>query len=124
MVMGLPTSFALLVVNIVWTGALPAWSGAMLAAYCVVCSCVTLSQPAVGMAFPPALAGRALSAFNLVIFLGVFAVQWGVGLLIDALMGLGLAKVHSFQAAMAAFLLCCIVSYAHFLRAARHNRRT
>jgi predicted MFS family arabinose efflux permease len=124
MVLGLPISFALLAANIVGTGALPAWSGALLAAYCVACSCVTLSQPSLGMAFPPALAGRALSAFNLVIFLGVFAVQWGVGLAIDAMMAMGLAKAHAFQAAMAAFLLCCVVSYAHFLRAARHNRRT
>ena len=124
MVRGLPISFALLAANIAWTGALPAWSGALLAAYCMACSCVTLSQPAVGMAFPPALAGRALSAFNLVIFLGVFAVQWGIGLAIDGMVSLGLAQAHAFRVAMAAFLLCCIASYAHFLHAARHNPRT
>ena len=50
---------------------------------------VSLSQPAVGAAFPPHQAGRALSAFNLVIFSGVFCVQWGIGLLVDALQGLG-----------------------------------
>jgi hypothetical protein len=38
---------------------------------------VSLAQPAVGMTFPQALAGRALSAYNLVIFSGVFVVQWG-----------------------------------------------
>ena len=102
---------------------MPAWSGVLLAAYCVACSCITLSQPAVGMAFAPAIAGRALSAFNLVIFLGVFAVQWGIGLGIDGLVGLGMASVPAFQTAMAMFLLCCLVSYAYFLRAASHNRR-
>ena len=36
-----------------------------------------------------ALAGRALSAYNLVIFAGVFVMQWGIGLLIDALLAAG-----------------------------------
>ena len=44
------------------------------------------------MAFPPRWPGRALSAYNLVIFLGVFVVQWGIGLLIDALPAAGLAR--------------------------------
>ena len=50
---------------------------------------VALAQPAVGMAFPPSLAGRALSAYNLVIFAGVFVVQWGIGLLDRWLPGRG-----------------------------------
>jgi len=124
MITGLPISFVLMAANIAVTAAMPSWSTALLAAYCVACSSVTLSQPAVGMAFPPALAGRALSAFNLVIFLGVFVVQWGIGLLVDGLVGLGMAKAQSFQSAMAIFLVCCVASYAYFLRAARHNRRT
>jgi hypothetical protein len=44
------------------------------------------------MAFPSALAGRALSAYNLVIFIGVFVVQWGIGLLVDAFRALGWPK--------------------------------
>ena len=62
-------------------------------AWAVFCGCSTviaLAQPAVGMALPAALAGRALSAYNLVVFAGIFAVQWGVGLAIDALQALGL----------------------------------
>ena len=65
---------------------------------------VALAQPAVGMAFPPALAGRALSAYNLVIFAGVFVMQWGIGLLIDGFGAIGLGEVASFRAAMAVFL--------------------
>ena len=49
------------------------------------------SRPS-AQAFPAALAGRALSAFNLVIFGGVFCIQWGIGLLIDGLRALGLAR--------------------------------
>ena len=73
------------------------------------------------MAFSPAVAGRALSAFNLVIFLGVFSVQWGIGLMIDGLMGLGLTQALSFQLAFTAFLVCCVASYVHFVRATGHN---
>ena len=121
---GMPVSFVVLAATIVWTPSLPAASGALLALYCVTCSCVTLSQPAVGMAFPPSLAGRALSAFNLVIFLGVFAVQWSIGLMIDGLAAWGLARQPAFQLSMLVFLVGCVASYAFFLRAAGHNRRT
>ncbi len=119
---GLPVSFVLLAVIIVATSRVPAWAGALLSAYCVACTFVTLSQPAVGMAFPSQLAGRALSAFNLVIFLGVFVVQWGIGLMIDGLMALGVAKPLSFQCAMGVFLVCCVGSYGYFVRAPRHNQ--
>jgi hypothetical protein len=68
------------------------------------------------MAFKPALAGRALSAFNLIIFSGVFTVQWGIGLLVDAFKSLGLAQIASFQAAFSVFLACCVAAYSYFLR--------
>jgi hypothetical protein len=68
------------------------------------------------MAFPSALAGRALSAYNLVLFLGVFVVQWGMGLMIDAFKAMAWAEAHAFQGAMAVFLVCCIVSYSYFLK--------
>ena len=115
----MPVSFAVLAGTIAITAAWPGAATALLAAYCVTCSCVTLSQPAVGMAFPSALAGRALSAFNLVIFGGVFCVQWGIGLLIDALRAWGLAEVDAFRLAFAAFGLCCVLAYLWFLRAGR-----
>ena len=92
------------------------------ALFCVSCTSVALSQPAVAMAFPQALAGRALSAFNLVIFAGVFVVQWGIGLAVDAFAAAGLSTVASFQAAMAVYLACNAGAYAFFmLRGQRHN---
>lgn len=120
----LPISFVLLGFTIVATASMPSGTSALLGAYCVASSCVTLSQPAAGMAFPAAVAGRALSAFNLVIFLGVFVIQWGIGLVIDALVAMGVAKALSFQLALAMLLLCCMGAYAKFLRAASHNPRT
>jgi hypothetical protein len=69
------------------------------------------------MVFPPALAGRALSAYNLVIFAGVFVIQWGIGLLVDAFAAAGLGEIGSFRAAMAVFLGCSIMSYGYFMLA-------
>jgi MFS family permease len=86
------------------------------ALFCATSSFVSLAQPAVGMAFPSEVAGRALSAYNLVMFLGVFVVQWSVGLLIDSFTGLGWAVPQAFQGAMAVFSVCCLLAYSFFLR--------
>jgi MFS family permease len=111
MTWGIPLNLwvqAVLVVVGPGTGTL-AW-----ALFCMTNSVVSLAQPAVGLAFPPALAGRALSAFNLVIFSGVFAVQWGFGLLVDGFLLLGATTPQAFQAAMGLFLMCSIAAYAFF----------
>lgn len=115
---GLPLSLLILLAIIV---AGPAAGGAAWALFCVSCTFVSLSQPAVGMAFPQALAGRALSAFNLVIFAGVFVVQWGIGLAVDAFASAGLSTTESFRAAMGVFLACNTGAYLWFARAQRHN---
>ena len=110
--MGVPLSLGLLA----WALVLGPGAGATLwAAWCVSCTFVSLSQPAVAQVFPPALAGRALSAFNLVIFAGVFCVQWGIGLAIDGLRSLGWAEADAFRAAFALFGLCAAAAYAWFL---------
>lgn len=75
------------------------------AMWCITTSVVTLSQPALAQAFPKEQAGRALSAFNLVVFLGVFVNQWGIGLLIDALSKNGLDRVDCYRTAFGAVLL-------------------
>jgi hypothetical protein len=91
------------------------------ALFCVSCTFVSLAQPAVGMAFAPALAGRALSAYNLVIFSGVFVVQWGIGLLVDVFGSAGLGTADAFRWALVVFLLCSTLSYLWFLRARPDN---
>jgi predicted MFS family arabinose efflux permease len=112
--LGLPSSFVVLAAIIIAGPAAGAWSWAL---FCVSCTFVSLAQPAVGMVFPPAVAGRALSAYNLVIFAGVFVIQWGIGLLVDAFGAAGLGEVGSFRAAMAVFLGCSVLSYGYFLLA-------
>ena len=111
---GAPLSLILLAINII-AGAATGWPGWAL--FCVCASVLGLAQPAVGMAFPQALAGRALSGYNLVIFAGVFVMQWGIGLLIDVFRATGLGEIASFQAALTVILCCSIASYAFFLGA-------
>ncbi|KQT12965.1 MFS transporter [Ramlibacter sp. Leaf400] len=100
----------------------PAAGPLALALFCVSSTFVSLAQPAVGMAFPTALAGRALSAYNLVIFLGVFVMQWGIGLLVDGFRALGWAEVAAFRGAFTVFLALSAASYAWFLLGSRDNR--
>jgi predicted MFS family arabinose efflux permease len=117
---GLPLSFCVLTVII---AAGPAAGAGSWALFCMSCSFVSLAQPAVGMAFPPALAGRALSAYNLVIFVGVFVLQWGIGLLVDGFGALGLDEVSCFRLAMTVFLACSVVSYGYFVLAKDNSRQ-
>ncbi|MBI5721939.1 MAG: MFS transporter [Burkholderiales bacterium] len=110
---GLPVCLAVLLGNL-WLG--PAAGAWHWAAWCVACSFVSVSQPAVGAAFPTARAGRALSAFNLVIFSGVFSTQWGIGLLVDAALALGAGNVAAYRVAFGVFAACSLASYLWLLR--------
>ena len=73
------------------------------------------------MAFPPAQAGRALSGYNLVMFVGVFAAQWGIGLLIDGFSRLDWGVVASFQGALMVYGLLSAIAYVHFMSRAGDN---
>lgn len=117
---GLPLHFAVLAALI---AAGPAAGPAALALYCTSSTFVALAQPAVGMVFPASLAGRALSAYNLVIFVGVFVVQWGIGLLVDLFRAHGCDEVSAFRAAFAVFLVTGLLSYGWFLWSRSHNRQ-
>jgi MFS family permease len=112
---GVPLSF-LVVCALVWMGpAVGSGAAIVMALFCVTSTFVALAQPAVGMAFPSHLAGRALSAYNLVVFAGIFVVQWGIGLLVDAGLGLGLTKPAAYQAALACFGVCSVLSWLYFV---------
>jgi predicted MFS family arabinose efflux permease len=119
---GMPSSFLLLALIVSSGQGSGMWSATLWTVYCMSCTFVALAQPSVAMAFKPALAGRALSAYNLVIFSGVFAVQWGIGLAIEGFRGLGFTEIQGFQAAMGTFLMCSVASYLYFLIAKSHNQ--
>src|SRR5262249_31074537 len=57
----------------------------MLAAFLALASFISISHPAVAMAFPAHEAGRAVSAFNLLLFTGAFGWQWLIGVFVDLL---------------------------------------
>lgn len=109
---GAPISLAALVLALILGPRAGAWVWVL---FSVGCTVVSLSQPAVGLALPATLAGRALSAYNLVIFLGVFTVQWGIGLAIDALRRLGWETLSAFRGGFALLAVCCLLSYVWFL---------
>jgi predicted MFS family arabinose efflux permease len=117
---GLPFSL-LVLLAIVWLGPRAGWP--LWALFCVSSTFVSLAQPAVAQALPPEAAGRALSAYNLVIFAGIFCLQWAIGLAVDGLIALGLDTVASFRGAVALFGLCCLAAYMAFLRSYRRSRR-
>jgi predicted MFS family arabinose efflux permease len=108
---GLPTSVVALVLAIA-LGPQASWP--FWAAYCVLSTFVSVTQPAVAMAFPAHLTGRALSAYNLMIFAGVFAVQWGIGLIINAALAQGLGKLAAYQLAHGVFAAACALSLGWF----------
>jgi len=117
--LGLPLGFAAMAVIIALGERAGPWHWA---AFCAGTTFAALAQPAIGLAFPPALAGRALSAYNLVIFVGIFAVQWGVGLLVDAFRALGWAEVSSFQAAMGTYLVASVLAWGWSVSGRPDNR--
>ncbi len=117
---GVPSSFVVLALILV---AGPAAGAVAWAAFCVSSTFLAMAQPAVGMAFAPALAGRALSAYNLIIFGGVFVVQWGIGLLVDGFLAAGFTEVGAFRGAMSVFLACIVLSYAYFVLAKDNSRQ-
>jgi predicted MFS family arabinose efflux permease len=120
---GLPLSFVLLAAIIAAGSGMGAWAAVAWALYCMSCTFISLAQPAVAMAFPSSLAGRALSSYNLLVFTGVFAVQWGIGLAIDGFQALGWTEVSAFQMAMTIYLLCTIASYTYFMTTKSHNQQ-
>ena len=77
---------------------------------------LSLTQPAIGMAFTLSNAGKALTSFNLLIFIGAFFIQWIIGLIIDAGIIFNLSEIDSFKLAMTFVLITSLLSYIFFLR--------
>lgn len=84
------------------------------ALYCVASTVASLSMQRVGESYPAALAGRALSAYNLVIFAGVFAAQWGIGAAVDGLRALGWSTLSAYRGAFALWGCCGAASALWF----------
>ena len=77
---------------------------------------LSLTQPAVGMAFSLKNAGKALTSFNLLIFIGAFFIQWIIGIIIDIGMSFNYSEINSFKFAMLFVLITSLFSYLFFLK--------
>ena len=110
--LGLPISYLSLLVIII----LGENAGALhFTIYILTSIFLTLTQPAVALSFPTSLAGKSLTSFNLLIFVGTFIMQWGIGLIIDFCKFLGKEEVQSFKISFTVYLVICILSYLYFL---------
>ena len=66
--------------------------------------------------FPVALSGRVNTALNLVVFLGAFGLQWGIGAAVDAFASLGgLVRADAFRATLGMLLVAQTLSFIWFL---------
>ena len=111
----LPLTLGALLVLVFAGQAVGSGAAAALTVFCVGSSVVSLIQPAVGLKFPAHLAGRALSAYNLVVLTGIFCVQWGIGLAVDMALGMGLSPVAAYQMALMTFASCSALSWLYFV---------
>ena len=110
--LGLPVSFLVLFI-IILLG--PKAGSIHWTIYILSTISLSLTQPAVALAFPKYLAGKAFTSYNLILFIGIFLTQWGIGLIIDFAQFLGFSEILSFQISFFVFLLSCIFSYVYFI---------
>lgn len=84
---------------------------------------MSLMQPALALEFPRAVAGRALTLYNLFFFTGSFFMQWGIGLVIDLFQQLGVAEKSAYSATLLTLSLLQCAAVLWFLRARTRQRR-
>ena len=109
---GLPVSFLVMLTIII----LGSKAGAFYITLFILSSIfLSVTQPAVGLSFQSHLAGKALTSFNLLIFLGTFIMQWIMGLVIDLVRGFGYTEIIGFKTAFSFFLFLSLTSYLFFL---------
>ena len=110
--LGLPVSFLIMLIIII----LGSKAGAFYITLFILSSIfLSVTQPAVGLSFASHLAGKALTSFNLLIFLGTFIMQWVMGLVIDLVKIFGYTEIIGFKAAFSFFLFLSLISYIFFL---------
>lgn len=69
--------------------------------------------------FPKKLTGRSSTALNLLIFVGAFLIQWGVGVGIDAFVSLGLSEIDAFRMTMGVLLFMMALTWLWFEKGRR-----
>ncbi len=91
------------------------WAWVLWLPFAVASTAYIIVQPHVSLTFPSALTGRAYTAFNLLIFVGIFACQWLFGVTIDAFKALGDSEVAAFRHAMLVWVVIQALPFALLL---------
>lgn len=89
--------------------ALPLW---VIYSFCAASA--TLGYAALGSYFAPTLFGRVSTALNLLVFLGAFSLQWGLGVLVDAFVAAQWSQAGAFRAAFAVVALLQLLAWSWF----------
>ena len=63
------------------------------------------SYAKVSLTFPVAMAGRAITGINFIVFVGAFCVQWGLGLIADLATFTGQSAIDSLRTAFYVWLI-------------------
>jgi len=71
--------------------------------------------------FPMKLSGRVTTCINLMAFVGAFAVQWGLGGLLDVLRASGMDGAQSLRVAFMILLAAQVASFVPLARAGRYK---
>ena len=90
-------------------------------AYGVFSSFGTLAYSQTAAGFPSHLSGRANATFNLMVFLGAFGLQWGMGLLIEWLGTLGFSVAAAHRNTFLALLILQATALAWLLWPRRYR---
>lgn len=73
--------------------------------------------------FPVHLSGRVNTAINLGAFLGAFGIQWGLGVLVDALATRGMSMADAYRWAFGALVVVQAITHVWFLIEGRRSAR-
>ena len=92
-------------------------------AYGAFSSFGTLSYAVLSASFPAALSGRVNTAYNLMCFVGAFAFQWGMGLMIDLLQARGYSAATAHRYAFAVLIVCQFGAWLWLVTGRRNLRR-
>lgn len=116
MLIGMGLSLILFAVQIVQGSGSSVW-GWLVHAFLIssgIMTYATCNKP-----FPKKLTGRSSTALNLLIFVGAFSIQWGIGLGIDAFTAMGLSSTDAMRLSLAFLWLMQLGSWLWYARPGR-----
>lgn len=77
---------------------------------------VVVLQTQTALLFPRQVAGRVLTTFNLVMFVGAFLLQWGIGLVVDLFQSFGMLRASALASAFSIMAVLQLLSLAWYLK--------